>query len=173
MWIPKRGASSQIHVPLTTETWSLRCKCLFVFINCNTCLSAYWKTVSVLPQLNQYGQMHWLAKNCCMLRIQRGPLPCLLIQWVIYSATVLQCATILSRLSISILWKWISNELHIPTPFKILNPRPHWFMVFKPDKRFPETVVQCGVRTLLKQEQIYWIFGDCFSAADLMHWLAF
>lgn len=45
MWIPKRGASSRIHVPLTTETWSLWCKCLFVFINCNTCLSAYWKTV--------------------------------------------------------------------------------------------------------------------------------
>lgn len=26
--------------------------------------------LSVLPQLNQYGQRHWLAKNCCMLQIQ-------------------------------------------------------------------------------------------------------
>lgn len=48
---------------------------------------------------------HWLAKNCCMLQIQRVPLPSLLIPLVIYRPTALLLATISFRLSISFMCK--------------------------------------------------------------------
>ena len=71
--------------------------------------------LSMLPQFNQFGQMHWLVKNCCMLQIQRGPLACVLIQWVIYCSMVLRYAATLWRESISIIWHRICVEYSFKT----------------------------------------------------------
>lgn len=117
-----------IHVELRScpfDNWDVKSVvqvswCLFLFINSKTCLSAYWKTVyfACASSVQSIWPNALTSKNCYMLQSQRGPLPCLLIQWVTYYCTVLQWATILLRLNPFIKWQWIFNEYlrwHIPT----------------------------------------------------------
>lgn len=62
--------------------------------------------MSALPQFNQYGYRHWLVRNCCLLQIQRGLLPCVLIQLV---DLLLYCSTIclyLIQKRTSMVWQW-------------------------------------------------------------------